>query len=161
MVRPTYKETLLGFVRDHAESGATVYSDDAAAYETLPFVHDSVKHSLPIPSSSRFHQRHRVTVVHVDEGSLGYVSQALGQAVGPLSSGVCRASLQSRSWPRQVTESDGQWDELEAAALRCSNDGHWPVAHGKAGVRLRWLDFRDGSQLSADKIRAILWTSHR
>ena len=46
VVRSTDKETLQGFVKDHAAEDATVYTDDAKAYETLPFNHDSVKHSL-------------------------------------------------------------------------------------------------------------------
>ncbi len=39
------KETLQGFVGDHAEKGATVYTDEAKAYEGMPFEHESVKHS--------------------------------------------------------------------------------------------------------------------
>ncbi len=31
---------------DHADEGATVYTDDAGAYEGLPFQHRSVKHSV-------------------------------------------------------------------------------------------------------------------
>ena len=31
---------------DHAAPSATVYSDDATAYESLPFDHATVKHSL-------------------------------------------------------------------------------------------------------------------
>ena len=46
VVTSTDKETLQGFVKDHAAEDATVYTDDASAYETLPFDHDSVKHSL-------------------------------------------------------------------------------------------------------------------
>ena len=46
VVESTDKETLQGFVSDHAESDATVYTDDAGAYETLPFDHDTVRHSL-------------------------------------------------------------------------------------------------------------------
>lgn len=46
VVASTDKETLQGFVKDHAAKDATVYTDDATAYETLPFDHDSVKHSL-------------------------------------------------------------------------------------------------------------------
>jgi hypothetical protein len=45
VVAATYKETLQGFVSDHADAEATVYTDDATAYETLPFDHDTVKHS--------------------------------------------------------------------------------------------------------------------
>ena len=46
VVTSTDKETLQGFVREHAAPGATVYSDDALAYESLPFKHATVKHSL-------------------------------------------------------------------------------------------------------------------
>ena len=46
VVRSTDKETLQGFVKDHAAPGATVYTDEAVAYESLPFNHAAVKHSL-------------------------------------------------------------------------------------------------------------------
>ena len=45
-VPATDKKTLQGFVKDHTAKGATVYTDDAGAYDTLPFDHASVKHSL-------------------------------------------------------------------------------------------------------------------
>ena len=46
VVTSTDKDTLQGFVKDHAAPGATVYTDDAKAYESLPFNHEVVKHSL-------------------------------------------------------------------------------------------------------------------
>ena len=46
VVSSTDAETLQGFVMDHASHDATVYSDDATAYESLPFNHATVKHSL-------------------------------------------------------------------------------------------------------------------
>ena len=46
VVRATDQETLQGFVEDHAAPGATVYTDDATAYESLRFNHATVKHSL-------------------------------------------------------------------------------------------------------------------
>ena len=46
VVTSTDKDTLQGFVKDHAAPGATVYTDDATAYESLPFNHATVKHSL-------------------------------------------------------------------------------------------------------------------
>ena len=46
VIQSTDADTLQGFVKDHADSEATVYTDDATAYESLPFDHDSVKHSL-------------------------------------------------------------------------------------------------------------------
>ena len=45
-VPSTNKQTLQGFVKDHADLQATVYTDDAGAYETLPFEHESVQHSV-------------------------------------------------------------------------------------------------------------------
>ena len=46
VVASTDKDTLQGFVKDHAAEDATVYTDDAAAYESLPFDHEAVKHSV-------------------------------------------------------------------------------------------------------------------
>ena len=46
VVTSTDKETLQGFVKDNVEPGATVYTDDVSAYDSLPFDHASVKHSL-------------------------------------------------------------------------------------------------------------------
>ena len=38
-------KTLQGFVAAHAVPGATVYTDEAAAYKGMPFKHESVRHS--------------------------------------------------------------------------------------------------------------------
>lgn len=46
VIQSTDADTLQGFVKDHADSEATVYTDDATASESLPFDHVSVKHSL-------------------------------------------------------------------------------------------------------------------
>ena len=46
VIQSTDAQTLQGFVKDHADRQATVYTDDATAYESLPFDHDTVKHSL-------------------------------------------------------------------------------------------------------------------
>ena len=46
VVRETDAETLQGFVAAHAATGATVYTDDAAAYNSIPNPHQSVKHSV-------------------------------------------------------------------------------------------------------------------
>ena len=39
-------ETLQGFVVEHAEASAQVYTDEARAYQSLPYRHESVKHSV-------------------------------------------------------------------------------------------------------------------
>ena len=46
VVPNTTKATLHGFVSEHAAPDATVYTDDALAYENLPFDHETVRHSL-------------------------------------------------------------------------------------------------------------------
>ena len=45
VVQATDAETLQGFVADHAAPGATVYTDEAAAYKGMAFEHESVAHS--------------------------------------------------------------------------------------------------------------------
>ena len=46
VVERTDKATLQGFVADHVDPDATVYTDDARAYNDLPFDHATVKHSV-------------------------------------------------------------------------------------------------------------------
>ena len=46
VVERTDKPTLHGFVSDHVSPDATVYTDDALVYETLPYHHETVKHSV-------------------------------------------------------------------------------------------------------------------
>ena len=46
VVQRTDKATLQGFVVDHVDPQATVYTDDAKAYNNLPFDHATVKHSV-------------------------------------------------------------------------------------------------------------------
>ena len=45
-VQSTDAKTLHKFVKEHTDKNTTVYTDDAKAYDGLPFNHDSVKHSL-------------------------------------------------------------------------------------------------------------------
>ena len=46
VVESTDAKTLQKFVADSAADGATVYTDDAAAYKGMPFDHISVRHSV-------------------------------------------------------------------------------------------------------------------
>ena len=46
VVQDTKKPTLHGFVSDNTAPGVTVYTDDALVYETLPFQHEVVRHSV-------------------------------------------------------------------------------------------------------------------
>ena len=46
VVQATDAKTLQCFVADRAATGATVYTDDAAAYKGMPFDHEAVRHSV-------------------------------------------------------------------------------------------------------------------
>ena len=47
VVENTDRQTLQGFVREHAKPGATVYTDEAVAYKGMPeFRHEAVNHSV-------------------------------------------------------------------------------------------------------------------
>ena len=46
VVEKTDAATLQGFVAEHAEPQARVFTDDASAYDGLPFNHETVTHSL-------------------------------------------------------------------------------------------------------------------
>ena len=46
VVKMTNAKTLQGFVVATALAGATIYTDDAAAYKGMPFDHESVRHSV-------------------------------------------------------------------------------------------------------------------
>lgn len=46
VVEATDKQTLHPFIKEHADEMATVYTDDATVYDSLPFEHESVKHSV-------------------------------------------------------------------------------------------------------------------
>ena len=46
VVESTDASTLQGFVAEHVEPGAQVYTDDAKAFQGMPFDHEAVKHSV-------------------------------------------------------------------------------------------------------------------
>ena len=46
VVKDTNRETLHPFIKDNVEEDAIVYTDDAAVYDTLPFDHEAVRHSV-------------------------------------------------------------------------------------------------------------------
>ena len=55
VVQETDAQTLQGFVGDRAKEGATVYTDDAAAYKGMPFEHKAVRHSVGEYVKGRVH----------------------------------------------------------------------------------------------------------
>ena len=45
-VEATDAPTLQGFIGEHAAPGATIYTDEASAYQGMPFEHEAVTHSV-------------------------------------------------------------------------------------------------------------------
>ena len=43
-IKDTDSKTLQGFVSDHAAPDATICTDEATAYQGLPYEHETVKH---------------------------------------------------------------------------------------------------------------------
>ena len=70
VVRSTDKVTLQEFVEDHAGEDETVYTNDASAYETLKFDHDSVNlYAASVLCRSRVSLAIGVTGSHVPHKS--------------------------------------------------------------------------------------------
>ena len=88
---------LQGFVIEHTADGATVYSDDASAYESLPFPHETVKHRrLRVCPRDGPHQRRRVILGNPETRPQGGFPQVQPEAPGPLRSGVRRQAQPPR-----------------------------------------------------------------
>ena len=71
---------LQGFVRERTARGATVYTDDAAAYASLPdmfngYRHDTVRHSVGEYVRGMAHERHRIVLVDAQAGAQRDVPQ--------------------------------------------------------------------------------------
>ena len=89
VVESAEKEALQGFVSDHAESDVTVYTDDASAYETLPFDHDTVRHSLQEYVKGDVHTK-GIESLWSMLSPQGHLPQVEPEASGPLRAGVRR-----------------------------------------------------------------------
>ena len=72
-VQSTDKETLQGFVKDHADLQATVYTDDASAYER-----EALGQRVRLRTGA--HQRSRVVLVHAEARVLRDVPQVQPEA---------------------------------------------------------------------------------
>ena len=85
VVERTDAKTLQGFVADHAAPGATVYTDEAAAYKGMPFKHESVRHSAGrVRQGDGAYQRHGVLLGHAETGAQGRLPQDQPQTSRPL-----------------------------------------------------------------------------
>ena len=71
VVQRTDGATLKGFVREHVDPGATVYTDETAVYKGMPeFDHEAVKPLCRrVRSRHGAHERHRVLLVDAQAGA--------------------------------------------------------------------------------------------
>ena len=89
VVENTDAETLQGFVAEHAEPQARVFTDDASAYDGLPFNHETVTHSLSEYVRGDVHTNGIESLWSMMKRcSQGHLPQALPEASGPLRAGV-------------------------------------------------------------------------
>ena len=82
VVKATDAKTLQGFVIATAIVGATVFTDDAAAYKGMPFDHESVRHSVGeyVDGMGPPYQWHRELLEHAEKGAQGHLPQDQRQA---------------------------------------------------------------------------------
>ena len=80
VVESTDRDTLQGFVADHAAEGANVFTDEARAYEGTGQPLGSTSQRRRVRSQPRPHQRRRIFLVDAQAGTQGHFPQALFQA---------------------------------------------------------------------------------
>ena len=127
VVRSTDKDTLQGFVQDHADLQAAVCTDDATACESLPFDHDTVKHS---PSE----------YVTGDVHANGI--ESLRSMLKRARNGTFR-KFSPKHLDRYVQEFAGRHDNREQDTIRQIGS----LRQGMEGKRLRYRDLVAGNGL--------------
>ena len=81
VVESTDKPTLQGFVVEHTAPRATVYSDEASAYEGHPFALKSVKHGVAeLRSRDGAYERRGILLEHAETCPQGHVSHDVSEA---------------------------------------------------------------------------------
>ena len=89
VVRSTNKATLQGFVADNAAPDATVFTDDATAYQGLPYRHESVKYSVSeYVKGMAAHQRRRILLGDSQARSQWHLPQDVSEAPEPVRPGI-------------------------------------------------------------------------
>ena len=93
VVENTDAKTLQKFVADSAADGATVVTDNAAAYRGMSFDHESVRHSVgEYVDGMAPYKRHRELLEHAEKGAQGRLPQDQPQAPATVCRRIFRAS---------------------------------------------------------------------
>ena len=127
VVESTDKSTLQGFVVEHTAPGATVYSDEASAYEGLPFEHQSVKHSVAEYVRGQVHTN----------GVESFWSMLKRGYVG------IYHKMSPKHLDRYVTEFAGRHNVRESDTVQQMGS----IVEGMGGKRLRYQDLIDDNGL--------------
>ena len=92
------KDTLQGFVDDHAAPGAQVYMDGTSPYKGIDRPHETVRHSVGrVRPGQGAHERRRVILVYAEARAQGHVSPAERQAPTAVCERVRGASEHART----------------------------------------------------------------
>ena len=129
VVENTDAKTLQGFVADHAAPGATVYTDEAAAYKGMPFKHESVRHS---------------TGEYVKEMAHTNGMESFWATLKRAHKGVYH-KISPKHLDRYVQQFAGKHNAREADTIRQMRD----VVAGMVGKRLMYRDLIADNGLSA------------
>ena len=119
-VPETTKDALQGFVADHAAPGATVYTDEARAYQGMPFDHETVCHSVGEYLRDQAH-------VNGMESFWSMLKRGYHGTYHHMS---------AKHLDRYVTEFSGRHNDRERDTI----DQMSHIAQGMVGKRLRYVD---------------------
>ena len=127
VITRTDAPTLQGFVVKHTAPDATVYTDEASAYEGLPMTHEAVKHSV---------KEFVRGLVHTN-GAESFWSMLKRGYVGTYH------KMSPKHMDRYVTEFEGRHNIREQDTI----DQMGSVVEGMGGKRLRYQDLIDDNGL--------------
>ena len=135
VVESTDRNTLQGFVKDHATPEATVYTDEASAYESLPFDHATVKHSLSQYVKGDAHTNGIESLWSMlKRGAQRHLPQNLTQTPEPLRPGVCRTAQHQGARHHQANSLHADRHGRQAVAVHPVDRRQRP-SFGRPGVK--------------------------
>lgn len=113
VVGNTLASTLQGFIADHVNAAATVYTDESRSYASLPYRHEAVRHSTcEYVRGAGPHQRHRELLEPAQAEVHRHLPLDERQAPAPLREGVLPTTPHQHGIPRAPTrKSKHKWFE--------------------------------------------------
>ena len=119
VVKAASIKELHGFVQDNVDPGATVYTDDARPYVTLPFKHEAVKHKVrEYARGQATKKRRRIVLVAAKARPPQHVRQNELSALAAVRDGVRGSPQRARSGYHTSNGSASPRDERRAANVQ-------------------------------------------